>query len=66
MKKPKPSYLLLALRFLKKYPTKHNLAAVSGATEKTALLQVWKHVDAIQALKQEKVREVLPSLSVNY
>ena len=66
IKKPKPSYLLLALRFLKKYPTKYNLAAVSGATEKTALLRVWKYVDAIQALKQEKVREVLPSLSVNY
>jgi hypothetical protein len=55
IKKPKASKLLLAMRFLKQYPTKHSLAGISGLTEKTALLHVWKYVEAIQALKEEKV-----------
>lgn len=55
IEKPKPSHLLLALRFLKKYPTKYDLAGIANATEKTALCRVWRYVQAIQALKDRKV-----------
>ena len=56
IKKPKLMYTLLAFRFLKKYPTAHELAGYSGRVEKTALNQCWKYVEAIQALKPKKVR----------
>ena len=36
-KNPKPSLLLLALYYLKKYPTKNDAAAFLDTTEKTAL-----------------------------
>ncbi|CAJ1941690.1 unnamed protein product, partial [Cylindrotheca closterium] len=52
---PKPTHLLLALRFLKQYPTKETLAGHGGVTEKTALLCCWKYVEAIQALKEQKI-----------
>ena len=56
IKNPNSGDFLLAMRFLKKYPTKYDLSAISDTTEKTALLRVWKYVKAIQALKEEKVR----------
>ncbi|CAJ1944984.1 unnamed protein product [Cylindrotheca closterium] len=55
IKNPKPTHLLLALRFLKQYPTKETLAGFGGVTEKTALLRCWKYVEAIQALKEQKI-----------
>ena len=53
------THLLLALRFLKKYPTKFDLAGIGDSNEKTALLRVWKYVEAIQVLKEQKVRFAL-------
>jgi hypothetical protein len=52
---PKPRHLLLTLYYLKKYPTKHDLAAFLDSTEKTSLKWVHMYVKAIQALKGEKV-----------
>ncbi len=53
--KPDPIYLLLALFYLKKYPTKHDLAAFIDSTEKTVLGWAKRYVKAIQALKEKKV-----------
>ena len=53
--KPNPIYLLLALFYLKKYPTKHALAAFLDSTEKTGLDWAKRYVKAIQALKEKKV-----------
>ena len=55
IKNPKPTKVLLALRFLKKYPTAHDLAGIGRVTEKTALVQCWRYIEAIQALKKKKV-----------
>ena len=51
-----PRYLLLALNWLKQYPTLSNLAGSFNVTEKTA--GVWAHyyVKKIQALKTTKIR----------
>ena len=54
--KPTPTNLVYALYFLKKYPTAHELSSRCNATEKTALLRVWKYVRAIQALKRKKIK----------
>jgi hypothetical protein len=51
---PRPTCLLLASWFLKKYPTTHDLAGFGKCTEKTANTRSWKYVEAIQALKQEQ------------
>jgi hypothetical protein len=53
--KPDPIYLLLGLFYLKKYPTKHALAAFLDSTEKTVLAWAKCYVKAIQALKEKKV-----------
>jgi hypothetical protein len=53
--KPNPLYLLLGLFYLKKYPTKHALAAFLDSTEKTVLTWAKRYVKAIQALKEKKV-----------
>jgi hypothetical protein len=53
--KPNPLYLLLGLFYLKKYPTKHALAAFLDSTEKTVLTWAKGYVQAIQALKKKKV-----------
>ena len=53
--KPCPRYLLLALYFLKKYPTKHQMAAFLDGSEKTMLTQSRKYVDAFQGLKEKKI-----------
>eukprot|EP00980_Cylindrotheca_fusiformis_P020427 scaffold7476_cov68-Cylindrotheca_fusiformis.AAC.4 len=52
---PKPTHMLLALRFLKEYPTKETLAGFGNCTEKTGLHRVWKYVEAIRALKHQKI-----------
>jgi hypothetical protein len=57
--KPNPIYLLLALFYLKKYPTKHALAAFLDSTEKTVLAWAKRYVKAIQALKEKKVSNCL-------
>ena len=53
--KPCPRYLLLGLYYLKKYPTKHQMAAFMDASEKTMLSQSSKYVDALQGLKEKKI-----------
>lgn len=55
LKDPKPERFLLALYFLKKYPTKQELAAFLKMTEKTALNWAHTYVEAIRSLKDEKV-----------
>ena len=55
IKNPKPNQVLLALRFLKQYPTKETIAGFGSCTEKTALVRCWKYVEAIQALAEKKV-----------
>jgi hypothetical protein len=52
--KPDPIYLLLGLFYLKKYPTKHALAAFLDITEKTVLAWAKHYVKVIQALKEKK------------
>ena len=54
--KPDPQDFLLCLYYLKKYPTKHELAGFVDISEKTALGKVEKYVKAIQALKSRKIR----------
>lgn len=52
---PDPSHLLEAFYFLKKYPTKIELAGFNDSCEKTALKRVWKYTFAVAALKERKV-----------
>ena len=52
---PNPRYLLLALFYLKKYPTKHEMAGFLNGSEGTALSQSKRYVRAIQALKEKKI-----------
>ena len=56
IKKPIPRYLLLTLFYLKKYPTKGQMAGFLDVTEKTALTHAKRYVDAIQGLKEKKIR----------
>ena len=56
IKKPNPRYLLLALYYLKKYPTKHEMASFLDGNEGTALNQSKKYIKAIQALKVQKIK----------
>lgn len=52
---PTPEYLLLALFFLKKYPTKHDMAGFIDSCEETALKKSKEYVGAIQALSKKKI-----------
>lgn len=54
--KPKPKYLLLALYYLKKYPTKHQMAGFLDIREATALANSKLYVDALQGLKEMKIK----------
>ena len=54
LKDPKPERFLLALYFLKKYPTKVAQAAFLGCVEKSALVKTWRYIRAIQALKEKR------------
>lgn len=54
--KPKPLYVLLALYYLKKYPTKSEMAAFIDGCENTALRQTKRYLKAIQGLKKHKVK----------
>ena len=54
-----PKRFLMALYYLKKYPTKHGLAAFLDETEKTALKWVHAYVALIQGQKDNKVRSVI-------
>ena len=67
IKDPRPTHLLSALRFLKKYPTKKDMSGIQDSTEKTALNRVWKYVAAIQALKEKKVNSIgMASLTIKF
>ena len=59
-----PKYLMLALHYLRKYPTKHALAVFLGSTEKTALKWVHIYVNKIQGLKANKVVWVFDQVDV--
>jgi hypothetical protein len=54
--KPQVFYLLMALNWLKTYPTEHQIAVTFKVDEKTVRSNVWKYIWAIQALKGMKVR----------
>jgi hypothetical protein len=57
--KPDPTYLLLAMLYLKKYPTKHALAAFLDGNKKTGLTWAKRYVKSIQALKEKKVSHLI-------
>ena len=61
-----PKHLLLALYYLKRYPSKHGLAAFLDETEKTGLKWVHAYVAKIQALKERKVRVVCKSIQSSF
>lgn len=50
-----PSALLMAFFYLKKYPTKHSLAAFAKQTEKTALKKTQQYIEMIHSMVDEKV-----------
>ena len=54
--KPKPDHFLLALHWLRRYPTEEANAGMSGLHEDTVRKWAWKYCAAIQALKVYKVR----------
>ena len=55
-KKIKPDYLLLALFYLKKYPTKHDMAAFLDCSEATALSKSKSYVKILQSLLPHKIK----------
>jgi hypothetical protein len=54
--KPKVSYFLMTLYWLKCYPLEHQTAGLFGYDEDTVRRWVWSYCSAIQALKAYKVR----------
>ena len=54
--KPKLTYFLLALHWLRRYPTEGANAGISGLDEDTVRKWVWIYCAAIQALKRYKLR----------
>ena len=58
IKKPNPHHFLLALNFLKEYPTKYGLAAFLDSTEKTGLKWSEEYVKKIAALATKKIEWV--------
>ena len=54
--KPKVPHFLMALYWLKRYPIEQILAGLFKYDEDTVRKWVWKYCQAIQALKQYKVR----------
>ena len=56
IKKPDPREFLGGLYFLKKYPSKKAQAGFIGSSEKYGLPKAWKYVEALQALKEKKIR----------
>lgn len=56
--KPYILHFLMAMFWLKNYPTESVMAGTFKVDEKTIRTQVWKYVLAIQALKEQKVNAV--------
>ena len=56
VEKPNPRHLLIALNYLKEYPTDNNLAGMFGCNEKTAKKWANFYVRKIQALKEHKIK----------
>ena len=54
--KPKLDHFLLALHWLRRYPTEEANSGMSGLHEDTLRKWAWKYSTAIQALKAHKVR----------
>ena len=57
---------LMAIYFLKKYPTEQTMAAVFKKGEKTCRKWVWCYMSKIQALKREKVRRLMGMSSFSF
>ena len=55
IKKPQVTHFLLALHWLKRYPTEEASAGLYGLDEDTIRKWIWKYCTAIQALKTRKV-----------
>jgi hypothetical protein len=53
--KPYVFHFLMAMYWLKNYPSESVIAGTFKVDEKTVRTQVWKYVLAIQALKEQKV-----------
>ena len=53
--KPKVSHFLLAIHWLRRYPTEGAHAGLSGLDEDTVRKWVWRYCTAIQTLKTHKV-----------
>jgi hypothetical protein len=53
--KPSIAHFLMAMHWLKTYPSDAVIAGTFKVDEKTARTQVWKYILAIQALKEQKV-----------
>ena len=65
IQKAKPLYLLMALCYLKKYPTKHELAGFADCCEDTALAQSKRYAKAITALQSKKIKWLFDDPSLN-
>ena len=61
----KPRHLLLALYYLKKYPTKHAMAAFLHETEKTALKWAHRYIKMIQDLKTRTIQWLFDDININ-
>ena len=55
IEKPKLTHFLLALHWLRRYPTEEASSGLSGLDEDTVRKWVWRYCIAIQALKAYKV-----------
>ena len=53
--KPYVLHFLMAMYWLKNYPSESVIAGTFKVDERTVRTQVWKYVLAIQALKEQKV-----------
>ena len=62
--KPSPKYLLLALFYLKKYPTKSDMAGFLNTSERTAMHRSKEYVDAMQGLISKKIRWIFDDPSI--
>ena len=61
IKKTDPVSFLMGVHFLKRYPTEHEQAGIFKLCEKTARKWAWYYARKLQALKEQKVRSLLPT-----
>lgn len=56
IKKHNASYFLMTLQWLRNYMVEETLAGTYNVTEKTVRKWIWDYINAVQALKEKKVR----------